>query len=151
MDATLWALGRGTGVSALVLLTVALLLGVLTRAGRPAMYNCVLDWASVTIGHASIAGRSQACLSSITASVGEMAFSSARAFAAASRTSNTSVTKPPTSRVMSRTAPVRIVAMWPTVFAPTRSALERRPCGVRTSRPSRNGPSRSAAALSGRR
>ncbi len=31
MDAALWALGRGTGVSALVLLTVALLLGVLTR------------------------------------------------------------------------------------------------------------------------
>lgn len=42
MDATLWALGRGTGVSALVLLTVALLLGVLTRAGCPALYNCAL-------------------------------------------------------------------------------------------------------------
>lgn len=35
MDATLWALGRGTGVSALVLLTVALLLGVLTRQDAP--------------------------------------------------------------------------------------------------------------------
>ncbi len=37
MDAALWALGRGTGVTALVLMTVAMLLGVLTRSGRPAL------------------------------------------------------------------------------------------------------------------
>ena len=37
MDDALWALGRGTGVAALVLLTVTLLLGVLTRSGRSAL------------------------------------------------------------------------------------------------------------------
>lgn len=37
MDDALWALGRGTGVAALVLLTVSLLLGVLTRSGRPGL------------------------------------------------------------------------------------------------------------------
>lgn len=35
MDTALWVVGRGTGVAALVLLTVAVLLGVVTRAGRP--------------------------------------------------------------------------------------------------------------------
>src|SRR5262245_15501640 len=34
-DSALWALGRGTGVSALVLLTVAVVLGVATRGARP--------------------------------------------------------------------------------------------------------------------
>jgi sulfoxide reductase heme-binding subunit YedZ len=34
MNEALWALGRGTGVVALVLLTVSLMLGVLTRSGR---------------------------------------------------------------------------------------------------------------------
>ncbi|MBT0567330.1 ferric reductase-like transmembrane domain-containing protein [Williamsia sp. CHRR-6] len=31
----LWALGRGTGITALVMLTVSMVLGVLTRSGRP--------------------------------------------------------------------------------------------------------------------
>jgi predicted ferric reductase len=35
MDTALWALGRGTGVAALVLFTVSIVLGVLTRSGRP--------------------------------------------------------------------------------------------------------------------
>lgn len=35
LDSALWALGRGTGVVALGLFTVALVLGVLTRSGRP--------------------------------------------------------------------------------------------------------------------
>ena len=34
MDEALWALGRGTGVVALVLLTLAVVLGVFTRSGR---------------------------------------------------------------------------------------------------------------------
>lgn len=33
----LWALGRGTGTVTLVLLTVSVLLGILTRSGRPAL------------------------------------------------------------------------------------------------------------------
>jgi sulfoxide reductase heme-binding subunit YedZ len=37
MDEALWALGRGTGVVSLVLLTVTVLLGILTRSGRPAL------------------------------------------------------------------------------------------------------------------
>ncbi|MCU1523674.1 MAG: iron reductase [Microbacteriaceae bacterium] len=36
MDDALWALGRGTGVVALLLMTVSVLLGILTRSGRPA-------------------------------------------------------------------------------------------------------------------
>ncbi|UFS60132.1 ferric reductase-like transmembrane domain-containing protein [Subtercola endophyticus] len=35
MDAALWAIGRGTGVVGLVALTLAVLLGILTRSGRP--------------------------------------------------------------------------------------------------------------------
>lgn len=35
MNEALWALGRGTGVVALALFTVSVLLGVLTRSGRP--------------------------------------------------------------------------------------------------------------------
>lgn len=35
MDAALWAIGRGTGVVSLVALTVSVLLGILTRSGRP--------------------------------------------------------------------------------------------------------------------
>ena len=35
MDEAFWALGRATGVVALVLFTVSVLLGVLTRSGRP--------------------------------------------------------------------------------------------------------------------
>src|SRR6195952_5109892 len=35
MDAALWAIGRGTGVVSLVALTVSLLLGIVTRSGRP--------------------------------------------------------------------------------------------------------------------
>jgi sulfoxide reductase heme-binding subunit YedZ len=35
MDQALWALGRGAGVAALELLTVAVATGVLTRSGRP--------------------------------------------------------------------------------------------------------------------
>jgi predicted ferric reductase len=35
MSAAYWALGRGTGVVALVLFTVALVLGILARSGRP--------------------------------------------------------------------------------------------------------------------
>ncbi|MDF2442092.1 MAG: methionine sulfoxide reductase heme-binding subunit [Subtercola sp.] len=34
-DAALWALGRGTGVVALVALTLSVVLGILTRSGRP--------------------------------------------------------------------------------------------------------------------
>jgi sulfoxide reductase heme-binding subunit YedZ len=36
MNEALWALGRGTGVVALLLLTVTVVLGILTRSGRPA-------------------------------------------------------------------------------------------------------------------
>jgi sulfoxide reductase heme-binding subunit YedZ len=36
MSEALWALGRGTGVVALVLVTLSVVLGVLTRSGRPA-------------------------------------------------------------------------------------------------------------------
>lgn len=35
MNEALWALGRGTGVVALVMFTVALVLGIVTRSGRP--------------------------------------------------------------------------------------------------------------------
>jgi sulfoxide reductase heme-binding subunit YedZ len=35
MTDALWALGRGTGVVALVVLTLSLLLGILSRSGRP--------------------------------------------------------------------------------------------------------------------
>ncbi|TFB46287.1 ferric reductase-like transmembrane domain-containing protein [Cryobacterium tagatosivorans] len=35
MNEALWALGRGTGVVALALFTVSVLLGILTRSGRP--------------------------------------------------------------------------------------------------------------------
>lgn len=36
MNEAFWALGRGTGVVALVVITVSVLLGILTRSGRPA-------------------------------------------------------------------------------------------------------------------
>lgn len=36
MSEALWALGRGTGVVALALMTVSVVLGILTRSGRPA-------------------------------------------------------------------------------------------------------------------
>ena len=36
MSEALWALGRGTGVVALVLMTFTVVLGILTRSGRPA-------------------------------------------------------------------------------------------------------------------
>ncbi|MEF2975820.1 ferric reductase-like transmembrane domain-containing protein [Subtercola sp. YIM 133946] len=35
MDAALWAIGRGTGVVALVAITLSVLLGIVTRSGRP--------------------------------------------------------------------------------------------------------------------
>jgi sulfoxide reductase heme-binding subunit YedZ len=35
MNEALWALGRGTGVVALLLMTVAVVLGIATRSGRP--------------------------------------------------------------------------------------------------------------------
>jgi sulfoxide reductase heme-binding subunit YedZ len=35
MDEALWAFGRGTGLVAIVLVTVSVLLGILTRSGRP--------------------------------------------------------------------------------------------------------------------
>lgn len=35
MSKALWYLGRGTGVSALVLLTIVLILGIIVRSGRP--------------------------------------------------------------------------------------------------------------------
>ena len=35
MNEALWALGRGTGVVALLLLTASIVLGILTRSGRP--------------------------------------------------------------------------------------------------------------------
>jgi predicted ferric reductase len=35
MDSALWAFGRGTGVTALVLFTLSLVLGVVARSGRP--------------------------------------------------------------------------------------------------------------------
>src|SRR3954454_6963426 len=35
IDQALWALGRGTGVTALAFMTVALFLGIATRSGRP--------------------------------------------------------------------------------------------------------------------
>ena len=36
MSEALWALGRGTGVVALALMTITVVLGILTRSGRPA-------------------------------------------------------------------------------------------------------------------
>ena len=36
MSEALWAFGRGTGVVALVLMTITVVLGILTRSGRPA-------------------------------------------------------------------------------------------------------------------
>lgn len=35
MDTALWVIGRGTGVAAVVLLTASVLLGTITRGGRP--------------------------------------------------------------------------------------------------------------------
>jgi sulfoxide reductase heme-binding subunit YedZ len=35
LDQALWALGRGTGIVALVIFTLALVLGIVTRSGRP--------------------------------------------------------------------------------------------------------------------
>lgn len=35
MDTALWVIGRGTGVSAVLLLTCTVLLGIVTRGGRP--------------------------------------------------------------------------------------------------------------------
>ncbi|BDZ48050.1 hypothetical protein GCM10025867_02910 [Frondihabitans sucicola] len=35
MDDALWAIGRGTGIAALVLFTVSVVLGIVTRSGRP--------------------------------------------------------------------------------------------------------------------
>src|SRR3546814_14362024 len=35
MDQALWALGRGTGIAALVLLTLSMASGMVTRSGRP--------------------------------------------------------------------------------------------------------------------
>ena len=37
MDEALWALGRGTGIIGLALFTVSVVLGILTRSGRPAL------------------------------------------------------------------------------------------------------------------
>ena len=37
MDEALWALGRGTGVVGLVLMTLAVVLGIVNRSGRPAV------------------------------------------------------------------------------------------------------------------
>jgi predicted ferric reductase len=34
-DQALWALGRGTGITALAFLTISLVLGIVTRSGRP--------------------------------------------------------------------------------------------------------------------
>ena len=34
-DEALWALGRGTGITALAFMTVSLFLGIATRSGRP--------------------------------------------------------------------------------------------------------------------
>lgn len=36
MDEALWALGRGTGIVGLALMTISVVLGILTRSGRPA-------------------------------------------------------------------------------------------------------------------
>jgi sulfoxide reductase heme-binding subunit YedZ len=35
VDAALWAIGRGTGIAALVLFTASVVLGIVTRSGRP--------------------------------------------------------------------------------------------------------------------
>ena len=35
IDQALWALGRGTGITALAFLTISLVLGIATRSGRP--------------------------------------------------------------------------------------------------------------------
>jgi sulfoxide reductase heme-binding subunit YedZ len=37
MSEALWALGRGTGVVALILFTISIVLGIITRSGRPAI------------------------------------------------------------------------------------------------------------------
>ena len=37
LDSALWALGRGTGIVALVVFTVSLVLGIITRSGRAAL------------------------------------------------------------------------------------------------------------------
>lgn len=37
LNSALWALGRGVGVAALVMFTLSIVLGILTRSGRPAL------------------------------------------------------------------------------------------------------------------
>lgn len=51
MNEALWALGRGTGVVALALFTVSVLLGILTRSGRPLLG---LPRFSVTLVHRNV-------------------------------------------------------------------------------------------------
>ncbi|MET4053079.1 sulfoxide reductase heme-binding subunit YedZ [Frigoribacterium sp. PvP054] len=51
MTEALWALGRGTGVAALVLFTAAVVLGVVTRSGRPL---AGLPRFSVTLVHRNV-------------------------------------------------------------------------------------------------
>lgn len=51
MDEAFWALGRGTGVVALVLFTLAVLLGILTRSGRPLF---TLPRFSITLIHRNV-------------------------------------------------------------------------------------------------
>jgi sulfoxide reductase heme-binding subunit YedZ len=52
MNEALWALGRGTGVVALALFTISVLLGILTRSGRPAFG---LPRFAVTLVHRNVA------------------------------------------------------------------------------------------------
>lgn len=51
MDEAFWALGRGTGVVALVLFTLSVLLGILTRSGRPLF---TLPRFSITLIHRNV-------------------------------------------------------------------------------------------------
>jgi sulfoxide reductase heme-binding subunit YedZ len=44
MNEALWALGRGTGVVALLLMTVAVVLGIATRSGRPILGSVKPFW-----------------------------------------------------------------------------------------------------------
>ena len=52
MNEALWALGRGTGVVALALFTLSVLLGILTRSGRPLVG---LPRFAVTLVHRNVA------------------------------------------------------------------------------------------------
>ena len=48
LDGALWALGRGTGVVALLMFTTTLVLGIVSRSGRPVADSVASAWPSCT-------------------------------------------------------------------------------------------------------